>query len=266
MSHSLPTSPGTWPSWMSLMICSMAMQRRKMGLLCHRSQESFNFKGLIQPACKFPLQGLGLNEQELEMRSILIRVQQVRKVASSFFPVLAVNLVYLFRNFWRQQCTQGTDKRPTPRISSRSGYKPVFCSWSISQPPIPVHSQNTLLIGAPVFCTHSKQLPPGATSSRWRLEESLWRFVWGRGGEGKGWRRWSGQSGGWPDWTGGEGGFVHNWTLIYIAMYCAALPIVPGTILPTKCKIALCIPIYQSKSAQLPWFQVTTPTGRSMGR
>ena len=140
MSHSLPTSPGTWPSWMSLMICSMAMQRRKMGLLCHRSQESFNFKGLIQPACKFPLQGLGLNEQELEMRSILIRVQQVRKVASSFFPVLAVNLVYLFRNFWRQQCTQGTDKRPTPRISSRSGYKPVFCSWSISQPLCPIGS------------------------------------------------------------------------------------------------------------------------------
>ena len=79
---------------------------------------------------------IGLNEQELEMRSILIRVQQVRKVASSFFPVSAVILVYLFRNFWRQQCTQGTDKRPTPRISNRCGYKPVLLLINMATPAL----------------------------------------------------------------------------------------------------------------------------------
>ena len=34
------------------------------------------------------IQGLGLNEQELEMRSILVRVQQVLKITFSFFELL----------------------------------------------------------------------------------------------------------------------------------------------------------------------------------
>ena len=34
------------------------------------------------------IQGLGLNEQELEMRSILVRVQQVLKITFSFFESL----------------------------------------------------------------------------------------------------------------------------------------------------------------------------------
>ena len=77
----------------------MAMQHRKMVLFCPRSrkvqfhifesdsvtgQENFNFIYYLNWNWNWNLnlnqlliQGLGLNEQELEMRSILVRVQQV---------------------------------------------------------------------------------------------------------------------------------------------------------------------------------------------
>ena len=62
------------------------VQRHTAGLLPIRADASACPMSIYLLICL--IQGLGLNEQELEMRSILVRVQQVLKITFSFFELL----------------------------------------------------------------------------------------------------------------------------------------------------------------------------------